>query len=493
MSAVKNIVILNPDQMRWDYMSPNGHPFINTTHLSRLANMGRNFRNCFVASPMCGPSRTSVLTGRYPCEHGVRNYVGRMHPDHPNILKQLGQSGFHRALFGKDHVLFDDAIGSYYDEGEDICLGNMDDHPDYKRSWSSGVLKKGCQWDLTERLTTAGLDYLERRAADQQRFFMTINFQDPHPYFCCPEPYASLFDPTQFELPPNFRREPVPGEPNRMHLWRTHSRSGEATEEDFRRAMATYCGQIRYVDDQVGRVLDKLDELGLAEDTAILFWSDHGEFIGDFGVTHKLAGFYDCLVRVPAILHIPGEALQKGEYKSLIESMDLFATLLDFAGVPQPQGSRARSLLDPDQPAREDIYSEGGVHVQPLQEPVEGANLRAPHPPTQFGPGAMLRTTEWKLCLHSHDQIELYDMINDPHECRNVAGVPENASRLQSLMERLIRRIMCQGQAPEDMPAPQAIGLNSDGTPIWDRDLTPDLEADGAPPLIQPKPVLRPA
>ena len=156
-----NIVVINPDQMRWDYMTPNGHSFIHTANLSRLADRGTNFGQAFCACPMCGPSRTSVVTGRYPSEHGIRNYGGRMHPDHPNMFQSLKEAGYHRALYGKDHITADDSIGVLYDEGEDICIGNMGKHPDYTRSWSSGTLEASSPWNLTERLTTAGLDYMD--------------------------------------------------------------------------------------------------------------------------------------------------------------------------------------------------------------------------------------------------------------------------------------------------------------------------------------------
>lgn len=152
--------MINPDQMRADYMTPNGHPFINTRQLSRLASMGTNFKNTFVSCPMCGPSRTSVVTGRYPSEQGCRNYGGRMHPDYLNLFRSLKEAGYHRALFGNDHIMAGDAIGIFYDEGEDICIGNMDKHPDYARSWSSGSLDQDSPWNLTVRLTTAGLDYI---------------------------------------------------------------------------------------------------------------------------------------------------------------------------------------------------------------------------------------------------------------------------------------------------------------------------------------------
>ncbi|MEN8725479.1 MAG: sulfatase [Lentimonas sp.] len=463
-----NIVILNPDQMRWDSMTPNGHPFIETKHLSRLAAMGTNFDHAFCPSPMCGPSRTSMLTGQYPCEHGVRDYGGDLNPSLPNALHSLKKAGYHRALFGKQHVTVENGIGLHYDEGEDICIGNMDDHPDYVHSWSSGTLEADSPWNVTERLTTAGLDYIERRNQTGEPFFLTLNYQDPHPYFTAPEPYASMFSPDQFELPENFRREPVEGEPKRLSNWRNNSRSLEASEDDFKKAMAMYCGQIRYVDDQVGRVLDKLESLGILDDTIVLFWSDHGEFLGDFGVTHKQAAFYDSMVRVPVILWDPSQSIAQGDNNSMVETPDILATILDLCSVPQPEGSRAHSLSKDNYQPRADVFAEGGIYLTPLDKPIEGVNLRAPHSPSQFGPGSMLRTNRWKLCTHSFDCWELYDLENDPNECVNLINVPEHTELVRKLSQRLTHRMLCQGQAPEHLPKPKCIGLDDEQMPIWE-------------------------
>jgi len=463
-----NIVIINPDQLRWDYISPNGHPFVDTKHLSRLAAMGTNFRQAFCSCPMCGPSRTSAVTGRYPSEHGVRDYAGRMHPDHPSIFQCLKDAGYHRALYGKDHITYADSIGVHYDEGEDICIGNMDDHPDYLYSWSSGELASSSTWNLTERLTTAGLDYMERRSKTGRPFFLTLNYQDPHPYFAAPPPYDTLFSPDQFKLPVNFRREPLNGEPRRMEVWREHSRSRDAGEEDFKKAMAMYCGQIRYVDDQVGRVFDKLEELNLIDSTIVLFWSDHGEFIGDYGVTHKMAAYYDSLVRIPLLLWDPSGRIPRGENGNIVEAMDIFATVLDLCGVPQPVGSRAYSLLRENYTPRTDAYAEGGLLVSTVDNPLPGVRLRAPFGPTHFGPGAMLRTKKWKLCAHSFDCWELYDLENDPCESLNLYDDPRCAPVARQLTVRLMQRMMCAGQAPEHLPKPVVQGTDSAGIPVWD-------------------------
>ncbi len=477
-----NIVIINPDQMRWDYMTPNGHPFIETKHLSRFAERGTNFQQAFTACPMCGPSRTSVVTGRYPSEHGVRNYVGRMHPDHPNLFQSLEKAGYHRALYGKDHITLKDSIGVHYDEGEDICIGNMDEHSSYEYSWSSGELDATCPWNLTGRLTTAGLDYIKRRTRTSSPFFLTLNYQDPHPYFTAPEPYASLFSPDQFELPENFRRGPVDGEPNRMETWREHSNSRCATEENFKEAMAMYCGQIRHVDDQVGRVFQTLEDHGILDETIVLFWSDHGEFIGDYGVTHKMAAFYDSMVRIPMILWDPSGRIPQGVNADIVEAMDVFATVLDLCGVEQPEGSRAYSLLQEDYQPRADAYAEGGLLIAPPGEAISGVSLMAPHSPTQFGPGSMLRTKKWKLCSHSHDCWELYDLENDPCEARNLYNDPEQASVVRTLTARLVQRMLCHGQAPGQLPHPVVTKIDEKGFPFWDDTCTAIMEGSGALP-----------
>lgn len=451
-----NIVIINPDQMRWDYCTHAGHPFIDTRHLSRLADMGTAFTSAFVANPMCAPSRTSFITGKYPLEHGVRDFGPGLDLGPPNALQNLGAAGYLRALHGKDHVLRQvpkgpRAIGSYYDEGENICLGNLSDHPDNVASYSSGVLAADSKWNITERLTTAGLAFIRRNADAQRPFFLTLNYQDPHPYFCCPQPYASLFRPEQFSLPPNFRHQPDPREPRRLTLWREHSRHLEATEREMLQLMAIYCGQIRYVDEQVGRVLDTLASLDLLSSTVVLFWSDHGEYLNDFGVTHKQATFYDCLMRVPLVLWDPTGRVRRGPCDDLVEAMDVMATVLDLAGVPQPAGSRAWSLLRPDYVPRTDVFADGGLYRRPPADPVPGLRLRGANPPTAYGPGAMLRTRRHKLCVAAFDVTELYDLAVDPHETTNLAGDPAHADLQAELTARLMARMLCAGQAPEHL------------------------------------------
>ena len=388
-----NIVVINPDQMRSDYQTLAGHPFINTRHMTRLGEMGTYFSRTYTSCPMCGPARTSMITGQYPSEHQVRNYGGTMSEDYPNMLSELKEQGYRLGLFGKDHIISRDAIGVLYDEGEDICIGNMDKHDAYTKSWSSGTLEKGSQFDLTERLTDSCLSFIEKQHQNDQPFFATINMQDPHPYFAAPAPYDTMFDPEQFELPANFRREPVEGEPNVLSNWRIHSESLEASEQDFKKAMAMYCGQIRYVDDQVGRVIDKLEELNILEKTIIVFWSDHGEFLGDYGVTHKGAMYYDSLTRIPMMIFDPSGKLPKGKVDSLTEVVDIMPTVLGILGLETPAYVRGRNMVSPDFKPRETAFAEGGLYAQQPQQPLHpNYVIKAPFDPTHWGVGAMIRS-----------------------------------------------------------------------------------------------------
>jgi len=446
-----NIVVINPDQMRWDYASCYGHPFIATRNLDRLAAMGTRFEFAFTASPMCGPSRTSFLTGQYPIQHGIRQYGGTYDQSKPNALRILGEAGYVRGIWGKDHCFAGKTVGSLYDEGEDICIGVMENHPAYINAWDSASLAVDSEWNLTKRLTDAGLEFIERHAETRAPFFLTLNYQDPHPFFACPEPYSSLFDPAQFSVPPNYRQATVPKEIRRLTNWRIHSNEINMPVEALKRAMAIYCGQIRYVDDQVGRVLATLEALGILENTIVLFWSDHGEFIGDFGVTHKLPAFYECLIRVPMVLWDPTGRVQRGVNRDLVELMDGMATVLDLCGLTQPSGSHARSLATPDRPRRE-IYADAGMLLRQPQEPIPGLRIKSATPPSAFGPGAMLRTRDWKLCVYAEDQGELFDLRVDPHERTNLFDDPLYLGHKAEMMQRITQRMMCQGRMPEDLP-----------------------------------------
>jgi arylsulfatase A-like enzyme len=313
-----NLLILCPDQLRADYLGCYGHKTIGTRHIDRLAAAGVRFDKAYCNAPLCGPSRISFATSTYVGEHGHRNYASTVSPDVPNLVTALKAAGYRTGMFGKNHLFTYRRLPEVWDELDEICLGNYDRHPEYRRSFDAFTLEPDHPYNITGRLTDETIDFLARSGQGDQPFLAWVNYQDPHPAFCCPPPYDTLFDPDAVELPDAWANYDAEKQPVRNAAWRAHSQMDECGETDIRRAIATYMGQIRYIDDSVGRLLETLGRQNLAQNTLVLFFSDHGELLGDYGMTHKLPAFYDCLTRIPVILRHPdgpGAMVRQGDWK----------------------------------------------------------------------------------------------------------------------------------------------------------------------------------
>lgn len=438
----KNLVIITPDQLRADYLGCYGHKTIGTKHIDRLASMGVTMEQCYCAAPLCAPSRISFATSTYFSEHNHRNYWSAISPDVPNLVRCIKDQGYHTAMFGKNHLFHYDRLPELWDELDEICLGNYDGHPDYLHSFTAFTMDPEHPYNITERLTTEAINFIERK--QDESFFVWINYQDPHPAFTCPPPYDTMFDPKEVELPR--RKYTGSPEPDRNRVWRAHSEMDLCEEADVRKAIAHYMGQIRYVDDNVGRLLSTLQERNLLENTVILFFSDHGELLGDYGMFHKIPVFYDCLTKIPAILYAPGVTKNNTRITGLVEEVDLAPTLLQLLQIPVPQTMCGTSLVSALQTGedygKEDAICEAGGGAPTWHEPDPSMKLLAPHAPTSFGPGAMLRTNRYKLSIYGDDNGELFDLEKDPLECCNLYNRPEYAEVQQQLTIRLLQRVL---------------------------------------------------
>lgn len=438
----QNLVIITPDQLRADYLSCYGNQRIGTAQLNRLADMGTTFEHCYCAAPLCAPSRISFATSTYFSEHNHRNFWSSISPDVPNLPQYLHHHGYATGMFGKNHLFHYDRLPEVWDELDEICLGNYDGHPDFEHSFSSFTLAADHPFNITGRLTDEAIDFIQRR--QDAPFFLWVNYQDPHPAFTCPAPYDTMFDPADVELPKrSYSGSP---EPDRNGVWRAHSEMDLCTEADVRRAIAHYMGQIRYVDDSVGRILDTLETRGLLENTVVLFFSDHGELLGDYGMFHKIPVFYDCLTRIPAILYAPGVTKGGSRFRGLVEEVDLAPTLLRLLDLPVPATMCGTALDEAlrcgDDRGKADALCEAGGGAPTWHKPSKDIKLLAPHAPTSFGPGAMLRTERYKLSVYGDDNGELFDLETDPLECRNLYGQPEYAQVQQQLTQRLLQRLL---------------------------------------------------
>ncbi len=439
------MLLLCPDQLRADYLSCYGHPTVGTTSIDRLASEGVRLDRAYCAAPLCGPSRISLVTSTRLSEHGHRNYGSTINYRVPNLVRLLKESGYRTAMFGKNHCFDAGQLPQIWDDLHDICAGNYDDHPRYRRSFDAFPMEPDYHLNLTGLLADEAIGFLQRQSGEP--FLLWVNWQDPHPAFTCPEPYFSMFDPNEIALPPMYRDGGGTGKPRRLSNWQANSRASEATDGEIRQAIAAYMGQVRYVDDSVGRILDALAESGLDKDTLVVFLADHGEMLGSQGAFHKLGAFYECLTRIPVIIRHP-DGLYRGVFGGLVEEVDLAPTILEACGIESPPSfvgeSLHRRLVERRQEGRETVLVEAGMQAPTWPGPF-GENQRAPFMPNQFGPGAMVSDGRYKLSVYHDDTCELYDLQSDPDELHNRFDDPALADARHRLTLELCRRLFGVG------------------------------------------------
>ena len=438
-----NLLVITPDQLRSDYIGCYGHPTIETRHIDRLASEGVRFENCYCQSPLCAPSRISFATSSYVGEHGCRNYWSTIDPRVPNLVTALKASGYRTGMFGKNHLFTYDKLSEVWDAIHEVCLGNYDDHPNYEKAFSSFEMEADHEYNQTAKLTEETMQFMRE---SETPFFAWVNYQDPHPAFACPKPYKSLFEPGEVAIPKTFSQYDREQQPQRNEVWRRHSQMDTCSEEDMRNAIATYMGQVRYVDDSVGRILKFLEETGLSKNTVVVFFSDHGELLGDYRMTHKLPVFYDCLAKIPVIIRHPEGRWEGQTFAGLCEEVDLTPTILEALGAKIPQTMVGRSWVsDLDQgidTGKETILCEAGGGALTVTEPIEGLKIKAPMLPTSLGPGAMVRKADWKLSVYFDDRCELFNIAEDPLELKNRFGDP-SCERIQNeLTLELLKRVV---------------------------------------------------
>jgi arylsulfatase A-like enzyme len=261
------------------------------------------------------------------------------------------------------------------------------------------------------RITDQIVELIEKNA--KQNFMITASWSPPHDLWVIPEPYYSLVDRDKIALTGTTDVPPWDRGPS----WRLGQIMGP---QGIREYAAIYYGMVKYIDDQVGRILQKLDELRLADNTLVIFTSDHGDMVGAHDCIGKsIQGFYDDLVRIPLLVRLPGRIKPGTVIHQPVSQIDLLPTILDYAGQRVPEGLHGRSL-------------------RPL---LEGAAVAwRDHAFCQRADASrMLRTQRYKYCFGPKSKMAaLYDLQNDPHEDDNLADDPAHAETVRQLHQRLL-------------------------------------------------------
>jgi len=429
-----NVLFLYTDQQRWDALGASGNPCIHTPNLDRLASGGVLFENAFCNAPVCMPSRQSMLSGQYPSVVGCTCNGIEMPEDALTVQRILRASGYRTAqIYGFDHMLLSDEPGCYDDAyikwvemhdpaavplcqastppawtGKPVEAEPRNTHEPYLFRGPEGLSHSAFVADEC-------ISFVEQQCGSP--FFAIGGFYAPHTPLNPPKRFVDLYDIDSLPLP---------------HMNPDDNRLG-LSQAAWRKVKAYYYALVSHVDDQVGRILDGLERLGIADDTLVLFTSDHGEHLGDHGRIQKGAPGYDSCSHVPLLMSYAGGFAGGQRHASLVEGVDIVPTILDYCGVqipPQLQGRSLRPLLD-GKPfeARNSVFIE---HRFPF-----GASWKT------------VRTREFKLCASGDGQRELYDLRSDPHELHNVAGDEQYSATMADMQAELVRRWFdVEGQYP---------------------------------------------
>jgi iduronate 2-sulfatase len=391
------------------------NPQVLTPHLDVLAANGFRFDRFFVASPICVASRASLYSGVYPQQHasiglngrGFAKTVVEEHRYSP-VAEVLGQGGYHTALYGKSHLGDPKKFG--FAEGREIA-----DHDDFE--------------------TFAEAEkFLERPENKSRPFLLWLTPHNPHLPLTPPAEYLQRYQNVDIQLDPNFREQPASnsllnqGLPGEMYF-----RDGNKTAlsggpprspEQLKGFIRAYYAEISLLDDQIGKLMDKLRGAGLYDHTIFIYLADNGYHLGNHGLGNKIT-MHEESVRVPCFFHSP-LLPQKGiRCEALASSLDIYPTLLDFAGIKPPphlMGLSLRKVLaDPSAKLRDAVVSECvGV----------GGKLGEGH--------RMVRTDRFKYMLSGDNEEGFFDLLADPFELHNLVHDSKFAAEIQDHRQRLI-------------------------------------------------------
>ena len=457
-SGMPNVLWICADQQRFDTIEGLNNTHIRTPNLRKLMAESVTCTHAFCQNSVCSPSRASFLTGRYPHTTSLRANGQRIRSDERLITRTLADYGYTCGLSGKLHLspCAGGRIENRIDDGYSVFWWSHDlsDQWPGKNMWRVWLDAKGVKWPTPPQHTPAwGVpidpkytqtawcsDMAIQFIREQSKFnpwLMSVNIFQPHHPFWPSKDYLDRYDPEKLPSPKysegELANKPIFQQIDHQGAYGGTAVSFAKTDElTHRKITAAYYAMIEQVDTEVGRMLQALDDTGQAENTIVIYMSDHGEMLGDHGFYLKGPYFYDCAIRVPLIVRWPGKFKAGLRADSLVELVDLPPTLLEAAGIPVPAGMQGRSLmrLFTGQSAnhRDSIYSE---HF-------DSSSLYDPPPMA-----ACIRTGRHKLSYYRHLQTgELYDLEKDPGEVENLwassnaKGVRDEM--MQKLMERMI-------------------------------------------------------
>ncbi len=441
-----NILFLLPDQMRGQAMGCMGNPDVKTPNLDKLASEGLLFRNTFANTPVCCPARANILTGKYSHANGMIANDLRLRESETSVAEIFGEAGYRAGFVGKWHLDGGKRQPGWIPPGprrqgfefwaaNQVSHQHFDTH--YYRDVEEPIPIKTFEPEVWADL---GIEFLKETANDERPFFLSVQMGPPHDPYLAPEKYMEMYDPEKLTLRPNFD-----GDTSDRPL--TPSPYGEDNLPG-RKEIAAYYAMITAVDEQIGRILGELDDLGLAEDTIVLVSSDHGDMLGSHGKRVKRKPWEES-IRIPGIVRYPRAAQGGKVTDALFTQVDFAPTLLTLCGIDVPPAMQGSDLSP--------------VILGNSEQGPDSAFFQI------FGPfhagGAEfgwrgVRTQRYMYARRESEPWVLYDLQNDPHELNNLANDPGSVEIREELEVKLTEWMEKTGDS-------------------WEFDWTAPLEDDG--------------
>ena len=524
-----NFLLIMTDQQRADHLGCAGHPILRTPHIDSIAARGVGFDRFYVATPICMPNRSTLMTGRMPSAHGVRHNGIPLSLRATTFVELMRQAGYRTALVGKSHLqnmldrpalvpdprdpalakppaALDEANAPHegrYDqeyaarwrrdpgrtmelpyygfETVDLAIQHADQvdghytawlaerHPDpdslrgpknalpadivAPQAWRTRIPEELYPTSYVAERTIARLD--EFAKTPDRPFLLKCSFPDPHHPFTPPGRYWDLYRPADMVLPESWHFDRRHAPPHVAHLLDERDSGARnanspalfaCTEPEARQATALTFGMIAMIDDAVGRVLARLEALGLAENTVVIFTADHGEYMGDHQLLLKGPIHYQSLIRVPFFWADPAKADGGTPRDTLAGTIDIAQTILERAGMAGFNGMQGMSLLGA-------IDGAGGPAREALVIEEEGQRVYMGFPSRVRV--RTLVTERHRLSLYGGvGWGEFYDLRDDPHELVNLWDDAGRAGELRALQDRLIREMIA---VSDTSPRPSAL------------------------------------
>jgi arylsulfatase A-like enzyme len=502
-----NVLCLVTDQQRADHLGCAGNPVLRTPSIDALAAGGVRFERAYVNNPLCMPGRSTWFTGLTPRGHGVRTNGIPLRQDLPTLPGALAEAGYRTHSVGKLHLTpfmtpngvdpatldprrfgetralwhsgrleglpcpyyglqsaefvgghGDGVFGDYVNwlerqqPGASALLAPEAGQPSPSGAEQSWTMALPQELHVNHWVAERSIAFLREQAAAETPFFLWCSFPDPHHPYCPPEPWAAQYDPAEVPLPTQREGELDELAPYFARIYRQgfqlsgRSQPTAVPERQMREIIARTYGMVSFVDHEVGRVLATLDELGLAEDTIVVYTSDHGDMMGDHGLQNKGPFHFEGLLRVPSIWRWPGRFPAGRVAAGLASHLDFAPTLLDLCGVPIPEGETPAYAEAPEQ-----LPPWPGISLAPqLRGEADTLRRAVLVEDDEDYLGLRLRTViteRFKLTQYAGRDVderygELFDLERDPGELRNLYRVGEQAALRAHLREIMLDELI---------------------------------------------------